>query len=107
MEIEIGNLVKTYCDGEICIGQIKHIFNKDKLIDVWIGGNQLCYEGEEPVSIPYGTAIWNKREMQWVFNYPYEDGKACFGTVMLDACKPEYAMWRMGVDNEKVIYKLP
>ncbi len=106
MDIKIGNYVKTYnlCTGEISIGIIKHIFNKNKKIECWRGSNEFKYINEPFNKIKFNTAIWDKKEQRWVFHY--DNSCACFSTIIVDAC-PRYAvMHRLYINKEKVTYKI-
>lgn len=104
MEVKIGNIVKTYdlCTGEIEIGQIEYILDKDVEIECWRGTNELKYEGEKDfITIQPNTIIWDKRNRRYVFKY-YDEECACFSTVVLDCCSEDVAIHRLIVNNEKV-----
>lgn len=108
MDIEIGNYVKTYdlCTGEICIGIVEHIYNKDKDIDCWRGSDEFCYKGEPFKKIKSNTAIWDRKGRRWVFKF-YDPHCACFSTIIVDACPEHAVMYRLCIDGEKVKYRLP
>ena len=97
--------VKTYnlCTGEIKIGNVNHIYDKDKIIDCWSGTNKFYYKDEEPIIIEDNTMIWDKRNKRYVMSYTDDrnNGYACFSTIVID--KSEYLNTLL-VDNEKVKY---
>lgn len=109
MEIKIGNIVKTYdlCTGEIAIGEIEHILDKDVEIEVWAGTDILVYKDEEEkTQILNNTIIWDKDNKRYVFKHWCDDDMACFSTVVLDACTPDVAIHRMVISDEKITNKL-
>lgn len=108
MEIKVGNIVKTYelNTGEIAIGEIEHILDKNVKIECWRGTNELMYSGSKKwITILPNTIIWDKRNKRYVFKY-YDEECACFSTIVVDCCSPNNAMWRMLVDNEKIKNRL-
>lgn len=102
IEMKKGDYVKVYdlCTGEITISIISFVEKRDKKIECWSGINEFRYEGEEEKRIikPY-TAIWDKRNMRWVFSLPRD--YACFSSVIVDNCN-----WieRLLISGEKVTY---
>ncbi len=72
----------------IRVGKVKHVYYRDKNIDIWRCVNEFKYEGARCCTpykkIPNFTAIWDKRENRWVFRYD-EPYNACFSTVIIKA----------------------
>ena len=100
--IKVGEYVKAYnlCTGEIIISKVSHIERRNKKIECWRGNKEFKYENEEEFrEIKAYTAIWDKRNMRWVFKLPREE--ACFSTIVVDNCK-----WidRLLINDEKVTY---
>jgi len=72
----------------IRVGKVKHVYYRDKSIDIWCGINEFKYNGTRACTpykrIPDFTAIWDKDENHWVFRYD-EPFNACFSTVVIRA----------------------
>ena len=103
MEIKVGNFVKTYdlCSGEIALGVIDNILQKDKNISGWTV-DKVFYDDETQDDIIPDTAIWDKKHQRWIYAHGREEYVSAHSVIVLDACQPEEVPYRLLVEGENI-----